>query len=850
MAGYFGDRLAGAVKNRIGGWGMALVASTAISLAAGVSAPAQAQQAAAGISYRIPSGSLAGAIARYGDRSNLQVLYPASLVRGKKSPGVSGTLDRDEALRRLLAGTGLSWRFTGANTVTIVDPAAAGSGGQAAVNDGSTQLAPIVVQGQGGNAWGPVNGIIAENAASGTRTDTPIIETPQTVNVVGGKQMEEQGVTTVGEALRYTPGVVTGTAGGQADRHDSYFVRGEGGFSAAAQYASTLDGMRWRFSDRTSVQFDPWMLERVEVVKGPASALFGAGTPGGIVNLVSKRPSFEKKSRVFVSGGSYDSAATGFDFTGPINDEFAYRLVGLGRMEGNGVDFQKGERIMLAPSVTWAPTDETSLTLNALYQRDPQAADAGFIPAYGSVLPIPGYGRVPASFWQGDPDWDEYSRTETAIGMEFKHSFSENWKMTARLRHGWLDSTTKAMDYTAMVDPTTMMRTIYLAEHDNRMLNGDIFAEGDFETGAVEHKLVVGLDHQRLSGGHKDGWDRLQYPTIDIFNPVRGVTPNAFDTFRVFEQPYRQTGVYAQDQVAIGNWRFLGGVRYDTVDASSSTRVTLNGASTSASASDSEVTGRIGAVYLFDNGIAPFASYSTSFNPQPSYRYDGGMLKPYTGGMFETGVRYLSESGDIFLSATAFAGDKDGVGAQAACAFATAGPLDRCFTDDTKAESKGIELEARAQLADGLDLIAAGTWQQVRWKQYQGVDVDRHVVGVPDITASLWLNYTFSEDSAARGFSVGGGVRHVGKSFATDDNVWGASEYDYAGQPSKVPAFTVFDASVGYDFSVLDPKYKGLEARVSAENLFDKHYVAACNGYGTCSYGKRRAFAFKLSYTW
>ena len=156
--------------------------------------------------------------------------------------------------------------------------------------------------------------------------------------------------------MRYTPGILTGTAGGQADRHDSYFVRGEGGFSAAAQYASMLDGMRWRFTDRTSAQFDPWMLERVEVVKGPSSALFGAGTPGGVVNLVSKRPSFERHNQVFASVGSYDSAGTGFDFTGPLNDQFAYRLIGLARTDGNGVNFQKGERLMIAPSLTWAPT--------------------------------------------------------------------------------------------------------------------------------------------------------------------------------------------------------------------------------------------------------------------------------------------------------------------------------------------------------------------------------------------------------------------------------------------------------------------------------------------------------------
>lgn len=840
----------GTIRNRIVAAGLAGISLAALSIAAhGQAVPENtAAPVAAAVSLSVPAGSLEAGLISLGRQTSLRLIYPSEVTRGKRTGGVSGTLAPRDALGRVLAGTGLAYRFTNANTVTIVDPASAA--GTALGRDGSLVLDTINVEGQAESAWGPVDGIIARNSASGTRTETPIIETPQTVNVVGGTQMQEQGVSTVGEALRYTPGIVTGTAGGQADRHDAYFVRGEGGFSAAAQYASTLDGLRWRFSDRTSVQIDPWMLERVEVVKGPSSVLFGAGRPGGEVNLVSKRPGFEKRNHVFASIGNYDSGGAGFDFTGPINDQFAYRLIGLGRVDGNGVDFQKGERLMLAPSLTWAPTDATSLTLSALYQRDPKAADAGFAPAYGSVLAIPGYGKVPASFWQGDPDWNEYSRTQTAVGLELNHSFSDSWKITGKMRYGRLESTTRAMDYESMVDPTTMRRTIYLAEHDNKSFSGDFYTEGKFTTGVAEHTVVVGVDHQKLTGGHKDGWDRFQYPVINIFDPVRGVTPNAFDTFRLFEQPFQQTGLYAQDQIAIGNWRFLGGLRYDSVKASTSTLVTLNGASSYAASSDSQMTGRIGAVYLFDNGFAPFVSYSTSFNPQPSLRDDGSLLKPYTGEMWEGGVRYQSQDGSLFWSVAAFSGTKDGVGAQTTCNFPNPGPLDRCFTEDTKARSKGIELEARAQLTNGLDLIAAATWQNVRWKEYLGQSVDYHVVGVPDYTASLWLNYRIPEGQIGYGFSIGGGVRYVGSTYATMNNLWGATEYAYAGQPSKVPSFTLVDASIGYDFAALGKQYEGLEARLNVANLFDKHYVAACNGYGTCSYGKRREISLKLNYSW
>ncbi|MGC4025524.1 MAG: TonB-dependent siderophore receptor [Mesorhizobium sp.] len=828
---------------------LTLVASSILgSFASGSPASAQASQTATQ-SFNIPAQPLSSALTTFARQTGLKIAYPAALTAGKTSQSLRGSLTASEGLDRLLRGSGLSYEFTGAGAITIVNPLAA-VGNASASADGTTVLDPVVVQGSLENAWGPVNGIIANNSASGTRTNTPIIETPQTVNVVGGEQMQQQGVTTVGEALRYTPGVVTGTAGGQADRHDSYFVRGEGGFSANAQYASMLDGMRWRFTDRTTVQIDPWMLERVEVVKGPSSALFGAGTPGGTVNLISKRPSFERKNQVFASGGSFGSAAAGIDLTGPINDQLAYRIVGLARTGGNGIDYQEGERYLIAPSLTWAPTDATSVTLSMMYQRDPKANDSGFLPAYGSVLPIPGYGKVDASFWQGDPNWNEYSRTESSVGLEVKHAFNENWKVTGKLRYGRLESTTKALDYAWMADQITMARTIYLAEHHNESINGDFYTEGEFSTGALDHKVVAGVDYQRLTGGHDDGWNRFNYPTIDIFNPVYGIDPGDVETFREFKQPFRQTGVYAQDQIAYENWRFLGGLRYDQVDATTSTLVTLNGSEASASISDSALTGRIGAVYLFDNGIAPFVSYSTSFNPQPAYKYDGSMLRPYTGEMWEGGVRYQSADDTLFLGATAFWGKKDGVGAQATCDFPEASPIDRCYTDDTRSSSNGIELEARAQLFDGLDIIAAATWQNVRWKEYAGESVDLHIVGVPDFTTSLWLNYKIPEGNVGHGWNFGGGVRYVGKTFATDNNVWGATEYEYEGLPSEVPSFTVFDASVGYDFGALDSKFEGMGARLSVTNLFDKHYVAACNGFGTCSYGKRREISLSMNYTW
>lgn len=517
---------------------------------AAVAPPAWAQQV---VAFSIPAQSLAGAVSALGRATGWQVAYPPELARVEVR-AVAGRLPPESALREMLAGTTVVLRRTGPNSATL---GLAGTSSGAAVG---VLLAPVTLAGE--TASGPA-GFVPRRSASATRTDTPLIETPQTVNVIGREQMAQQGATTVSQALRYTPGVVTGTAGGQADRFDSYFVRGSGGFSADASYANTLDGLRWRFPDRTAVQFDPWMLERVEVVKGPASTLFGAGSPGGTVNLVSKLPLFEPRREAYLGVGSHGRAEAGLDLSGPINDDFAYRFFALGRAGDTGIDYQKDERILVAPSITWAPTDDTRLTVQAMYQHDPQAPDGQFVPPYGSVLSIPGYGTVSPTFWQGDPNWQEYSRTQKSIGYQFEHRFNEVWSVHSRFRYGELDSTTKALDFSWMSDAVTMNRLIYLAEHKSYSTAFDTYVQADFDTGPVDHKVVAGIDYQKLSGGFRDGWTRTEFPAINIFDPVYGIDITAADTFRAFRQPFEQTGFYLQDQMGYGPWRLLAGLRHD-----------------------------------------------------------------------------------------------------------------------------------------------------------------------------------------------------------------------------------------------------------------------------------------------
>lgn len=255
-----------------------------------------------------------------------------------------------------------------------------------------------------------------------------------------------------------------------------------------------------------------------------------------------------------------------------------------------------------------------------------------------------------------------------------------------------------------------------------------------------------------------------------------------------------------------------------------------------------------------DNGYAPFVSYSTSFEPQLGITADGNPQKPSKGRMLEAGVRYLRPDNSFAFSATVFAGKNDRFAVSDTvntdeCAAVT-GSATSCQNDDDTKEARGLELEAKAQLDDGLDVIAGLTWQHVRLTESQGADADLHLVAVPKVTASVWVNYQSPEGKPLHGWTLGGGLRHIGATYATDSNLWGASEGAYAGQKSKVPSFTLVDAAVGYDFGVLRPDLAGLRADLRVLNLFDRDYVAACNGYGSCSFGEGHTARLSLNYRW
>lgn len=419
-------------------------------------------------------------------------------------------------------------------------------------------------------------GYVATQSATGTKTDTPLIETPQAINVITADEIAARAAQSTSQALAYTPGVNPQAFGTLSNGVDFLLVRG----FDAPQY---LNGTRLEFVRfGNQVKIEPYGMERIEVLKGPASVLYGQNAPGGLVNFVSKRPTDQPFREIQLLGGSFDRVQGALDFSGPIDPEgrFLYRLTALVRDSDFQFDFGKDDRYFVAPSFTWRPSEDTSSTFLSHYQKDElgSATFGQFVPAEGALLPNPN-GRIPTNRSFGEPD-DRSSREQFTLGYAFEHRFNETWRVRQNLRYA--DVTTD-MDVVFLSDflrddngvPTdfrTITREAIAAPAQSGTITLDNQAQAVFDTGAVHHTVLLGADYR-----HRDSRDTRassEAPELDVFNPVYGrpVARPDPDSFDVLDRNARATerkqfGLYGQDQIRYGGWILTLGGRYDWATA-------------------------------------------------------------------------------------------------------------------------------------------------------------------------------------------------------------------------------------------------------------------------------------------
>ncbi|MCK8784094.1 TonB-dependent siderophore receptor [Roseomonas sp. NAR14] len=713
-----------------------------------------------------------------------------------------------------------------------------GAAAQEGVPAGTTAAALPEVNVNAGMLRGhsPVRGFVAEVSSTATRTDTPLLETPQSLSVVTRDQIEAQAAQNLNAILRYTPGVATDTRGAIALRLDQFNIRG---FSVPV----FLDGMRQFGGRDANPSVDFYRLERVDVMRGPASVVYGQSGPGGLVNLVSKRPTEEPYREILLQGGSFGTLRYGVDLSGALDERRTVlgRLVASYYESDTQIDHVREQRYYVAPSLTLKPTGDTTITLLGLYQRDPWGGSYGSVPAWGSVLYNPN-GTIPRNRWDGDPTFDRLNRSQWQVGYLAEHRFNDSLTLSQSLRYansqGYYRQLYGTQGLTLGRDFRTMQRAITGTDVDVNTLTLDTHLQSRFDTGPLRHTLLTGVDYYTTRSRTYSGSSGVA-PSYDLFNPVYGMAtigPLVYQTWS--RQAQNDVGLYAQDQIRWGRFAIQLGGRYDWYDSNTRTTTLATGRQTRAYQDAGAFTGRAGLVYLFDSGFAPYYSYAESFEPQAGTfapARGGGPFEPTTGQQHELGLRYQPPGTNALFSAAVYDLRRQNV--------LTADTANLNYSIQTgEIRSRGVELEAKASLAAGLDVAAAFSYLDNEVTSSNStVSINRGLagttvvggipekgktpVGVPNWLVSAWASYTFRPDTRLQGLGIGGGIRYVGASWGDTANTL------------RVPDYTLVDLMARYDLGQAIPGLGGTQLQVNVTNLFDTRYVSTCNTYSWCWYG-------------
>jgi iron complex outermembrane receptor protein len=682
---------------------------------------------------------------------------------------------------------------------------------------GTTQLDPIVVLGQAAAKGARVEqrGYMARDSASATKTSTPIAETPQSVSVITRGAMTDRAVQTVADSLLYSSNV-NGQRYGNDPRSDYFTIRG---FSADLY----LDGLRVpQIANQTGgyagFRTEPYFLNRVEVLRGPSSALFGQTNVGGVVNMISKDPKDTPGGELYTRFGSFKQKEVGFDTTGPIGTDsgLSYRVEGILRDSGAMNDFGKNDRVAISPTVKWSPDEDTSLTVYGAYMKDDAGQVPSLIPAAGSVYSN-GLGlTIPRGFSDGDPSLAIYDKETAYVGYRLEHAFSDDLVLRQNFRYSHLDVNYQNLFGNGLaLDQRTLSRLVYNAQPTLNAAALDTNLEHRFDTGPVSHTLLGGIDLQ---------WQKLVNdtgsgigPTLDLFDPVYniGVSPATLTTH--LNQTQRQVGIYLQDQIEIGGFRLTAGGRQDFVNNDSDSTAL----SSEYRRNHSAFTGRVGAAYVFDNGVVPYALYSTSFAPVLTLAPTP--LKPTTGELKEVGVKYAPPSEDFSVTLSAFEATQQNV--------VNRSGGDYFQTDEVRV--RGVEVEANATLWERFNLTAAASWQDPEvTRSKTASQVGKMPYTVPKQQQSLFVSYDVPmPDSWDGQLTIGVGARHIGKTAGNTANSF------------FVPGYRLVDAFARYE-------HDRYSFQLNGYNLGDKTYVAGCNTTTQCYYGQGLTVVGTVSVKW
>lgn len=647
-------------------------------------------------------------------------------------------------------------------------------------------------------------------SATALKVEAPLVETPRPASVVEEEELRERNVQSLDETFQYRAGVLSGHYG---DDNDTDWLKIRGFDQATYQ-----DGLRIYREGFYQWLPETYGLERVELLKGPASILYGEAPPGGVINAISKRPTREAQGEVLVQAGTDKHRQLGVDTSGPVAgaDNVRYRLVGLYRDGEGDLDFTENERYYVAPSLAWDITDQTSLTVLASFQKDDAIPTNPFKLAYGTVQGTP-FGKVDPSTNYSEPGYDTNERTQSSLGYALSHQINDVWRFEQDFRYSELDLLLRSSYIFFQTGPREGQR--YLTYRDGKIDSWtvDNRVVGNWYTDRTEHTFLAGVDYQDLNNkGQQNGVGGFSMfgSPIDLFDPQYGnFTPITPADLVVTEIDKQQTGYYLQHQLRLDDrWVFLAGARYDQAKVDNINR----DANTRQEADDDQLSLSGGVMYLAENGVSPYVSYTESFQPIAGTDGNGDLYEPRTGEQIELGVKIAPRNLDGYVTAAVYRIDEENSLGTSQGGFQI---------QDRERTTEGFELESVSYLTEQLQLTAAYTYNSAKVRDQATAGSERQAPLIPRHQASAWLDYSFTD--LAPGLKVGAGARFVGE---TKDG------------STEVRSYTVFDMMAQYAFA---PQW---QAQLNVSNLADREYVASCDYW--CYYGAERSVVASLRYRW
>ncbi|MCK2044532.1 TonB-dependent siderophore receptor [Chromohalobacter moromii] len=647
--------------------------------------------------------------------------------------------------------------------------------------------------------------------ATALKVATPPMETPRAVSQVGRDELDKRAVNSYDETFRYRSGVQSAPYG--TDNGVDWFnIRGFSGKDSTYQ-----DGLRlFREGGYFWWVTEPFGLERVDLLKGPASILYGEAPPGGVVNAVSKRPTEEKQGQFEIQGGNKDHRQIGIDTSGPVadTDNMRYRMVGLFR-EGDGeLDHTDNQRVYLAPSLAVDLSDATTVTFLASYMKDHGTPSKGFRPVEGSLEDTE-FGHINRETNLGEPDYERQEREQIALGYELEHEIDDTWEFQQNLRYSSMDLLLRAISPRAELDGRTTARDLTYRDGSYDAFTVDNRLVGKWFTKDTENTLLLGVDYQHFDVDYQNG-DQFGFGNIDVFDPEYGNYTPASLQYGV-EDKKEQIGVYLQDQLRLNDrWILLGGVRHDSARVESYSEASED----DYDETENQLSFSGGVMYLGDYGLSPYLSYSESFSANVGRGGpDNEPYEPSEGEQWEAGVKYTPDWLDGYMTAAVFDLKETNT------LYPDGGTTQ---PQGGERRSQGVELEGVGYLTEQLQLTAAYTYTDTRIDLSED-EQDVRAGLVPRHQASLWLDYGF-EGGVVNGLDVGAGARYVGESVNT------------GGSGREVSSYTVYDAMASYEIN------SAWTAQVNVTNLTDKDYISGCDYW--CYYGESRSVIGSLKYRW